>query len=133
MQGPISRTTLSIEQLRKILDRMEEKNYALVKENIDLKGQISELKEQVIKRNNFIEGLRSDIKMNIIDLKYLHQKLNHGQEIVNVREPELTGKFLISQIDHLIDEKLASIMNGMKEQILNLQSVIDRNQDVVVH
>lgn len=72
MQGPISRTTVSIEQLRKILDRMEEKNYALVKENIDLKGQISELKEQVIKRNNFIEGLRSDIKMNVIDLKYLH-------------------------------------------------------------
>ena len=28
-----------------ILDRMEEKNYALVKENVDLKGQISELKE----------------------------------------------------------------------------------------
>jgi phosphoribosylaminoimidazole-succinocarboxamide synthase len=57
---------------------MEEKNYALVKENIDLKEQISELKEQVIKRNNFIEGLRSDIKVNIMDLKYLHQKLNHG-------------------------------------------------------
>lgn len=125
---------------------MEEKNYALVKENIDLKGQISELKEQVIKRNSFIEGLRSDIKMNIIDLKYLHQKLNHGQEIVNVREPELTGKFLISQIDHLIDEKLASVkdtydrahlqeqrINGMKEQILNLQSVNDRHHDVVVH
>lgn len=128
MQGPVSRTSLSMEQLRMILDRMEEKNYALVKENIDLKGQISELKEQVIKRNNFIEGLRSDIKMNIIDLKYLHQKLNHGQEIVNIRETELSGKFLISQIDHLIDEKLASIkdsfdraslqeqrMNGMKQ------------------
>jgi phosphoribosylaminoimidazole-succinocarboxamide synthase len=58
-------------QLKKILDVMEEKNYALVKENIDLKEQISELKEQVIKRNNFIEGLRSDVKVNIMDLKYL--------------------------------------------------------------
>jgi len=74
---------------------LEEKNYSLVKENIDLKGQISELKEQIIKRNNFIEGLRSDIRININDLKYLHQKLNHGQELV-IREPELTGKFLIS-------------------------------------
>jgi hypothetical protein len=45
MQGPISRTNLTIGQLRMILDRMEEKNYALVKENVDLKGQISELKE----------------------------------------------------------------------------------------
>ena len=45
MNGPVSRTTLSIEQLRKILDRMEEKNYAIVIENIDLKEQISELKE----------------------------------------------------------------------------------------
>ena len=72
MQGPVSRTSLSMEQLRKILDKLEEKNYSLVKENIDLKGQISELKEQVIKRNNFIEGLRSDSKMMIMDLKYLH-------------------------------------------------------------
>jgi septation ring formation regulator EzrA len=63
---------MTYEQLKKILDRMEEKNYALVKENIDLREQISELKEQVIKRNNFIEGLRSDIKVNINDLKYLH-------------------------------------------------------------
>ena len=72
MQGPISRTSMTYEQLKKILDRMEEKNYALVKENIELREQISELKEQVIKRNNFIEGLRSDIKVNINDLKYLH-------------------------------------------------------------
>jgi phosphoribosylaminoimidazole-succinocarboxamide synthase len=72
MQGPVSRSTLSIEQLRKILDRMEEKNYSVVKENIDLKGQITELKEQVIKRNNFIEGLRSDCKIAIMDLKYFH-------------------------------------------------------------
>jgi septation ring formation regulator EzrA len=63
---------MTMEQLKKILDRMEEKNYALVKENVDLREQISELKEQVIKRNNFIEGLRSDIKVNINDLKYLH-------------------------------------------------------------
>jgi septation ring formation regulator EzrA len=63
---------MTMEQLKKILDRMEEKNYALVKENVDLREQISELKEQVIKRNNFIEGLRSDIKVNVNDLKYLH-------------------------------------------------------------
>jgi hypothetical protein len=100
---------------------MEEKNYGLVKENIDLKEQISELKEQVIKRNNFIEGLRSDIKVNIMDLKYLYQKLNHGQEIVNIREPELTGKFLISQIDHLIDEKLANIKDSYERGILQEQ------------
>ena len=124
MQGPISRSSMSNEQLKKILDLMEEKNYALVKENIDLKEQISELKEQVIKRNNFIEGLRSDIKVNIIDLKYLHQKLNHGQEIVNVREPELTGKFLISQIDHLIDEKLATIKDSFERASLQEQRMI---------
>jgi phosphoribosylaminoimidazole-succinocarboxamide synthase len=57
---------------------MEEKNYSLVKENIDLKGQISELKEQIIKRNNFIEGLRGDIKIMLNDMKYLFTKLNHG-------------------------------------------------------
>ncbi len=72
MQGPISRSSMTYLQLKKILDVMEEKNYGLVKENIDLKEQISELKEQVIKRNNFIEGLRSDVKVNIMDLKYLY-------------------------------------------------------------
>lgn len=121
MQGPISRSSMNYLQLKKILDVMEEKNYALVKENIDLKEQISELKEQVIKRNNFIEGLRSDFKVNIMDLKYLFQKLNHGQEIVNIREPELTGKFLISQIDHLIDEKLANIKDSYERGILQEQ------------
>ena len=121
MQGPISRSSMNYLQLKKILDVMEEKNYALVKENIDLKEQISELKEQVIKRNNFIEGLRSDVKVNIMDLKYLFQKLNHGQEIVNIREPELTGKFLISQIDHLIDEKLANIKDSYERGILQEQ------------
>jgi len=88
---------------------MEEKNYSLVKENIDLKGQISELKEQIIKRNNFIEGLRGDIKIMMNDLKYLYTKLNHGQEIPGVQDPSITGKFLVSQIDNLIDQKLMII------------------------
>jgi hypothetical protein len=29
-----------------------------------------------------------------------------------VREPELTGKFLVSQIDNLIEEKLATIKDS---------------------
>jgi len=82
--GAVATSSLNPHQLRKLLDRMEEKNYSLVKENIDLKGQISELKEQIIKRNNFIEGLRSDIKIMMNDLKYLFTKLNHGQEIPGV-------------------------------------------------
>lgn len=97
-QGPgaVATAALNPQQLRKLLDRMEEKNYSLVKENIDLKGQISELREQIIKRNNFIEGLRSDIKIMMNDLKYLFTKLNHGQEIPGVQDPGITGKFIVS-------------------------------------
>lgn len=41
------------------LARKDEKNYSLVKENIELKGQISELKEHIIKRNHVIEDSNS--------------------------------------------------------------------------
>lgn len=36
--GAVATSSLNPHQLRKLLDRMEEKNYSLVKENIDLKG-----------------------------------------------------------------------------------------------
>lgn len=85
--------------------RIDEKNYSLVKENIELKGQISELKEQIMKRNHAIEDSNSSIRIVITDLKYLHQKLNHGEQIRDTKDIEITPKFLVSLIDHLIDEK----------------------------
>lgn len=87
------------------LARIDEKNYSLVKENIELKGQISELKEHIMKRNHAIEDSNSSIRIVITDLKYLHQKLNHGEQIRDTKDIDITPKFLVSLIDHLIDEK----------------------------
>ena len=56
----------------------DEKNFAIMKENVDLKSLISELKEQVIKKAHISEELNSEIKIMINDLKYMHQKLNRG-------------------------------------------------------
>jgi hypothetical protein len=43
-----------------------------MKENVDLKSLISELKEQVIKKSHIVEELNSEIKIMINDLRYMH-------------------------------------------------------------
>lgn len=108
-----------------------------MKENVDLKSMISEMKEQIIKKSHVIEGLNSEIKIMVNDMKYMHQKLNRGTGLSN---DEVTPKSLVSMIDNLIDERLTgnkdsseqvAVLNerivGLKDQIGNLQSLIDRN------
>ncbi len=58
--------------IKRQIDVKDEKNFAIMKENVDLKSLISELKEQVIKKAHVIEGLNSEIKIMIGDMKYMH-------------------------------------------------------------
>lgn len=67
-----------LESIKRQIDVKDEKNFAIMKENVDLKSLISELKEQVIKKAHIIEDLNSEIKIMINDLRYMHQKLNKG-------------------------------------------------------
>lgn len=90
--------------MKKQYDVKDEKTFAIVKENVELKSIISELKEQLIKKTHVIEAMNSEIKIMLNDMKYLHQKLNHGEGI-DAKEEEVTAKFIFSLMDNLIDEK----------------------------
>ena len=72
LKTPIPDKGPSLEQLRKTLDIKDEKTFAFVKENVELKGLISELKEQLIKRSHIIENLNSEIKIMLNDMRYMH-------------------------------------------------------------
>lgn len=72
---------MDVEALKKQYDVKDEKTFAFVKENVELKGAISELKEQLIKKTHVIEGMNSEIKLMMNDMKYMFQKLNHGEGI----------------------------------------------------
>jgi uncharacterized coiled-coil protein SlyX len=129
--------------IKRQIDVKDEKSYAILKENLDLKALISELKEQVIKKAHVIEGLNSEIKIMLGDMKYMHQKLNRGAGLPE--KDTVTAKSLVSMIDGLIDERLTGNKEsseqvavlqerivGLKDQVNNQQSLIDRNQEVIV-
>jgi hypothetical protein len=131
-----------LEMIKKQIDVKDEKNYAIMKENVDLKSLISELKQEVIKKSHVVEGLNSEIKIMVGDMRYMYQKLNKG---TGLDSQDVTAKSLVSMIDNLIDERLTGNKEtseqvavlqerivGLKDQVGNLQSLIDRNQEVIV-
>ncbi len=93
-----------MEQLRRQMDVKDEKTFAFLKENVELKGQISELKEQLIKLRHIIENLHSEIRINLGDMHYLATKLNKGEPPL-CPDGILNAKFLVSQIEGLIEHK----------------------------
>lgn len=83
----------ALEQIKKQIDVKDEKNFSIIKENIELKGLISELKEQIIKKTHVIQELNSEIKIMMNDMLYMHQKLNKGEPL---NPDDVTAKSLVS-------------------------------------
>ena len=61
-----------MDQMKRGVVASDDVNYNLINENIELKGNITELKEQLLKRSHVVEDLTSDILLIRNDLKYLH-------------------------------------------------------------
>lgn len=72
LKSPEAKAQAELEQIKKMVDVNDKNAFAIAKENVELKGVISELKEQLIKRSHTIEGLNSEIKLIVNDMKYMH-------------------------------------------------------------
>jgi hypothetical protein len=72
------RASQDLDSVKRGVVASDDVHYPLINENIELKGTITQLKEQLIKRGHTVEDLSSDIMLIRNDLKYLHQKLNRG-------------------------------------------------------
>jgi hypothetical protein len=72
------RASQDLDSVKRGVVASDDVHYPLINENIELKGTITQLKEQLIKRGHTVEDLSSDIILIRNDLKYLHQKLNRG-------------------------------------------------------
>jgi hypothetical protein len=66
------RASQDLDSVKRGVVASDDVHYPLINENIELKGTITQLKEQLIKRGHTVEDLSSDIMLIRNDLKYLH-------------------------------------------------------------